>query len=560
MTGGKDVMTPAPSTDQLRLEPVAGTDAPSLSVRDQAEILVGRAQECDLCLADAVVSRRHASVARRKHEWVLTDLGSRHGTYLNGVLLRPGTPTLIASGDFVRFGPYTFRVNGGGGSGNDSRTLAAVDEHVAPGTIVERISNRELEALAQRRLELLIEGASILHQTSTETELAAAVVGLVLAGSGFRRAAVLRPTGSGDQVEVLAARDLNMDRPADFSFSRSLLREAASGHVARLSRSTDALLGQSIQQLGILCAVCAPITLDSSVVSYIYLDSREAEQPGYDDAAGFCRAVSRIAGLALANIKRTELQRRHERLDQDLNAARQAQAFLWPSEEGVVGALKYAMRMTPGRIVAGDLFDIFPLDDHRVGLCFGDVSGQGMGAAILMTAVLSYLRAAMARLTDPAEAANAVNRYTTERSPANMFVSLWIGVFDDRDQVLHFVDAGHGHWIIKPHGEPPATAPRPQGILVGIDPDFRYVAQSLKLAPGDRFILYSDGVVEHRAPSGEDFGVDRLLSAIAESTTPSEDVSHALASLQEYLGNLVLADDTTLASMEVQPAPQRPTD
>ncbi len=559
MTGGQDVMTPTPSTEELKLEPVAGTDAPSLSVSDQAETFVGRAQECDLCLADAVVSRRHASVARRNHEWVLTDLGSRHGTYLNSVLLRPGTPTLIASGDFVRFGPYTFRVNDGSGD-SDSQTLAAVDESVAPGTIVERISNRELESLAQRRLELLIEGASLLHQTSTETELAAAVVGLVLAGSGFRRAAVLRPSGSGDQVEVLSARDLNMDRPANFSFSRSLLREAASGHVARLSRSMDALLGQSIQQLGIQCAVCAPITLDSSVVSYIYLDSREAERPGYDDAAGFCRAVSRIAGLALSNIKRAELQRRQERLDQDLNAARQAQAFLWPSEQGDVGALKYAMRMTPGRIVAGDLFDIFPLDDHRVGLCFGDVSGQGMGAAILMTAVLSYLRAAMAQFTDPAEAANAVNRYTSERSPANMFVSLWIGVFDDHEQVLHFVDAGHGHWIIKPHGEPPATAPRPQGILVGIDPDFRYVAQSLKLAPGDRFILYSDGVVEHRAPSGEDFGITRLLSAIAESTTPSEDVSYALTSLQEYLGEVVLADDTTLASMEVQPVPARPTD
>ena len=143
MTGGKDVMPPTPSTDQLRLEPVAGTDATSLSVSDQAEILVGRAQECDLCLADAVVSRRHASVARRSHEWVLTDLGSRHGTYLNSVLLRPGTPTLIASGDFIRFGPYTFRVDDGSG-GSDSRTLAAVDEHVAPGTIVERISNREL--------------------------------------------------------------------------------------------------------------------------------------------------------------------------------------------------------------------------------------------------------------------------------------------------------------------------------------------------------------------------------------------------------------------------------
>ncbi len=546
-------MTPALSTNVLKLDPVDGTEAQTLSVSDQAEITVGRGSQCDLCLAHATVSRRHASFAKRNHEWFVTDLTSRSGTYLNGILLRSGTPALIAAGDLLRFGPYTFRVGGGGGP---AKRFAPIDEYTAPGTIVERISYRELESLAQRRLELLIDGASVIHQTSTELELAATVVGLVLAGSGFHRAAVLRHTGSDDQVEVLAARDLKMDCPADFTFSRSLLREAASGHVARLSQSTDALAGQSIHLLGIQCAVCAPIVMDGSVVGYIYLDSRESEQPGHDDAAGFCRAVSRLAGLALANVKRAELQRRQERLDQDLDAARQAQAFLWPSEEGMVGSLKYAMRMAPGRVVAGDLFDIFALDDHRVAMCFGDVSGQGMGAAILMTAVLSFFRAAMVRLTDPAEAANAVNRYTSQRSPSNMFVSLWIGVYDDREQTLRYVDAGHGHWMIKRKGDSASRAPRPGGMLVGIDPEYTYETQTLNLEPGDRIILYSDGVVEPTDASGEDFGVDRLLSAIAESRSPTEDVAQALASLQAFLDEIALADDTTLASIEVQPPAQ----
>ena len=99
-------------------------------------------------------------------------------------------------------------------------------------------------------------------------------------------------------------------------------------------------------------------------MGYIYLDSRESEKPGYEDATGFCRAVSRLAGLALANLKRADLQRRQDKMDVDLEAARHAQAFLWPSNEGVVGKVKYAMRMTPGRIVAGDLFDILLQDLH----------------------------------------------------------------------------------------------------------------------------------------------------------------------------------------------------
>ena len=533
---------------QLTLEPIAGPAMSPIRVFGASATLIGRAEACDVMLAHSSISRRHVSLTTNKDQWVVTDLGSRCGTFLNSVLLQPETPTPIASGDLLRIGPFTFRIKWGE---EDHKSHATVQELAAPGTIVERVSARELDSLAIRRLELLIEGASTIHQATNETHLARAVLKLCLEGSGFRRAAVLGCPDSNGQVPILASHDLSDNQTGQFTFSRSLLAEAETGHVARLSLTTDALMGHSIEQLGIQCAICAPIMLDNSVTGYIYLDSREREQPGFKDATGFCRAVSQLAGLALANLKRVDLQRRQDKMVMDLEAARHAQAFLWPKQQGVVGRLKYAMRMIPGRIVAGDLFDILQLDVHRVAICFGDVSGQGMGAALLMTAVLAHWRAAMAMYEDPAKAIDAVNIYTTDRSAENMFVTLWTGIYDDRNNTLTYVDAGHGHWMIKRVNEKPQHAPIPGGILVGIDPDFRYEPISEVLNPLDRLVIYSDGMVEHQDTSGEQFGAGRLEKAIAESNSPAQDVEKAFNALIEYVEPIGLSDDTTLASIEV---------
>ena len=83
------------------------------------------------------------------------------------------------------------------------------------------------------------------------------------------------------------------------------------------------------------------------------------------------------------------------------------------------------------------------------------------------------------------------------------------------------------------------------------DPDFSYEAESLKLAPGDRVILYSDGIIEHHNSAGRAFGRDRLLDLLAESDSIDSDVANALAALQGFIGGSDLADDTTIASVEV---------
>ncbi|MHC4828053.1 MAG: SpoIIE family protein phosphatase, partial [Planctomycetota bacterium] len=496
--------TRAEATD-LVLEPLGergGGEIGSPVISGDGPVMIGRSREADVCLPDPSVSRRHASLVKREGQWFVTDLGGRHGTTINGVRVEPNQPAVAAEGDFIRLGPYTFRLSFGP---LRPSTLARTDEGIATDTVVERVSNREIGSLAQRRLELLCDGAVTIHKASDEEHLALAVVQLALAGTGFHRAAILRPTGSRDEVEVLACRDLKASKDEDFSFSRSLLAEASSGHIARLSKRGGEQLGQSIERLGIIGALCAPIILDNSVVGYIYLDSRESEQQGYADAVGFCHAVSRLAGLALSNLKRGELQQRQSRLMEDLKGAREAQAFLCPKGEGTFSRLRYAMRTHPGRFVAGDLFDIYELEGGKVGICFGDVTGQGVAAAIHMTAVLSALRAALARYGDPGRAIKDVNHYIAERSPDHMFVSLWVGVFDSAKSILSYVDAGHGHWFIKRRREAPVEAVKPGGLLVGIDPEYPYEPVAMTLRPHDRIIIYSDGIIEQTNPSGEAF-------------------------------------------------------
>ncbi|MHC4219649.1 MAG: SpoIIE family protein phosphatase [Planctomycetota bacterium] len=535
----------------LVLEPLGergGGEIGSPVVAGDGPAMIGRSREADICLPDASVSRRHASLVKREGQWFITDLGGRHGTTINGVRVEPNHPAVAAEGDFIRIGPYTFRLCFGP---SKPSTLAKTDHSVAADTIVERVANTEIGSLAQRRLELLCDGAVTIQQASDEDRLALAVVQLALAGTGFHRAAIIRPTGSSDEVEVIASRDLKASKGEAFSFSRSLLAEAASGHIARLSKRGGEQLGQSIERLGIIGALCAPIILDNSVVGYLYLDSRESEQQGYADAVGFCHAVSRLAGLALSNIKRGELMQRQHRLVEDLKGAREAQAFLCPKGEGSFGRVRYAMRTHPGRFVAGDLFDIYQLEGNRVGICFGDVTGQGVAAAIHMTAVLSALRAALARYGDPSLAIKDVNRYIAERSPDHMFVSLWVGVFDADNSLLRYVDAGHGHWVIYRNNEAPVEAGKPGGLLVGIDPDYPYEPEALVLRRHDRIIIYSDGIIEQTDPRGEAFEKSRVLEILQHTGSASEDVTALFDAVQEFAA-FHLDDDTTVASIELE--------
>jgi sigma-B regulation protein RsbU (phosphoserine phosphatase) len=533
-----------------------GPATPDLWVRTGGPAVIGRSASCDLTLQDDSVSRRHAALVRKRDQWFIIDEGSSGGTFVNGHRIEKSEPTSISTGDLVRIGPWAFRVCLGDLPSSTQVPTAAstIDDSAVSGQRVQRPSALRA-GRSERRLRLLSDAIARLNGATGEAAAASAVLESALQGSGYTRGAILRRAGNTGEVEIVASLRADPGDIQDFTFSRSLIEQANAGETVVLSSAAPiASYGQSIAELEIHSALCVPVGLGGSITEYLYLDARGAESQVKADAASFCESLAIAYGLAVANIQRSELARRQAEMHAELTAAREVQQLVMPPDRGEVGCITYAARSMPGSFVAGDLFDVVDVAGEGVAMCLGDVSGHGAGSAMLMAAAQSFLSAELRRLEpgqDPAFAVEALNRFLCERPLGGRFLSLWVGVLMP-DGTLAFVDAGHGHWA-HIHANGGVTGARATlssgGIPIGIDADARYITAALTLAPGDRLVVYSDGIVEQRGQGGEQFGAARLQDSVKGEGSPQQDVDRLFDALRSFSPGLMLDDDATVASV-----------
>lgn len=527
----------------LILHRVAGPEAPPIRVPQGGAARLGRAIDCDVVLTDPTISRQHCTFTSHAGRWFLTDLGSRAGTLVNAVPIAPNQAAGLEAGDLISIGPWLFRVILGAAA---PVSLNTIDDAAGPATYVETISEAQLGGIAQQRLSVLLDYAGELNRAAGEAELAQILLRCAVAGSGLTRAAVVRPVGGGESVEVIARMDAAAQPESGFGISRSLVREAAAGRIARMTSRMAADVAVSIADMGINSALAVPIMVDASVVAVLYLDARGGEHRVRSDAADFCVALARLCGLAYANIKRDELESRRRELEAELSAAREAQQLIIPVS-GSRGGIAYRIAMHPGSFVAGDLFDVLELPGGRVAVCIGDVTGHGVGAGILMAAAQSHLNAALRYTGDPALAVAAANVYLSSHSAPNRFVSLWVGVFDPASRTVTYVDAGHGHWMLLQGGEIARTVESAGGPPLGVDADFTYEQETLTLGSGSALLLYSDGIIEQRAPNSEMFGRGRLREVIVAAQQGLIDPAAIVDAVMLHAGTKSLDDDATAA-------------
>lgn len=524
----------------LRLFRLAGPELPPIEIPPGKAVRLGRAVECDVVLTDPTISRKHCVVGSHGDRWFITDAGSRAGTLVNALQIPPNQPAPIEPGDLVSLGPWLFRVNIGAQA---PIAMHTIDDSTGPATYVETIGESQLGGMAQQRLAALLDYAAELNRATSEEELAQTLLRCAIAGSGLTRAALVRSLDSGESVEVVARMDA-MGRPdVAFGISRSLVREAAAGRIARLTARMAADVAVSIADMGINSALAVPIQVDAAVVSILYLDARGGESRVRADAADFCLALARLAGLAYANLRRDQLEARRRELEAELAAAREAQELIIPVGGSRAG-VAYSIAMHPGSFVAGDLFDVIELPGGRLAVCIGDVTGHGVGAGILMAAAQSHLNAALRYTSDPAKAVAAASAYLNAHAATNRFVSLWVGVFDAAAGSLAYVDAGHGHWMMLDPDAGPLVIDSAGGPPLGVDPDFPYAPETVALKPGGGVLLYSDGMIEQRAPGGEMFGRDRLRAALVDGM---HDPAMLLKAVIHHAGGPSLDDDATAA-------------
>ncbi len=531
---------------RLKLVTVQGQPLDPVRLDPGGAAVLGRSATCDVQLPDPSVSRRHATVAFQGGTWFVTDLASRAGVQLNGLALPRDTPSPLGDLDLLTIGPWTFRVHLGVGS-STFQTISVGPDRLDPGERVDAVPDRELRSLASRRLDLLIDCAARINAATGEQALALAIVEAAREGTGFPRAAMIRRTA--DEIAVLA--ETGERGPEAGTFSCTLLDAAAAGQVARLSHDAPAMHGESIARLGIQAALCAPIFVGQAIDAFLYLDDRRHRADVRPDAAAFCQALCRIGGLALANRRRAALERANAEIMREVGAAAEAQRLLMPRPDGVCGGVRYSVRMRPGRFVAGDLFNILTLDGGRVGVYLGDVAGKGVGAAILMAAMQTMLNAALRTTEGPAEALHRVGREIAPMLPGGRFVSLWVGLLEPGG-LIRFVDAGHGHWLVRDRAESePRRASAVGGLPLGVDPDAPYRDETIRVEPGGRIILLSDGVLEQRSRDGEEFGLGRTVATLLDCASAREDVERLFGAVARHAPTEALDDDVTIASIEL---------
>jgi sigma-B regulation protein RsbU (phosphoserine phosphatase) len=256
-----------------------------------------------------------------------------------------------------------------------------------------------------------------------------------------------------------------------------------------------------------------------------------------------------------------QVAKEKERLQSELEIAREVQNQLFPKFLPTSPTLKLAATCRPARLVSGDYFDYLDLEDSKLAFAIGDVAGKGISAALLMATLQSTMRAHLRAGRElalaagngshpvPPSTAQLVGRLNQQlfafTSPEK-YATFYFAIYDERTGVLTYTNAGHLPPILVRHGS--ATHLEVTGTVVGAFAFAEYAESTIELRPGDLLVCYTDGVTEPENEFGEMFGEERLTELLIRNAACESEgiIAAVLESVHTWTGSPELQDDMTL--------------
>jgi serine phosphatase RsbU (regulator of sigma subunit) len=244
-----------------------------------------------------------------------------------------------------------------------------------------------------------------------------------------------------------------------------------------------------------------------------------------------------------------EEMRERQRVEHELGVARRIQHALLPKDLPQLEGWEITRHYQPAREVGGDFYDFLRLEDGRVGLVIGDVSGKGIAAALVMANTQSVLRAVAQRVgITPGRVLEEANEVLYAYIPPTMFITCLYAILDPESGGLVYANAGHDLPYLHRNSE--AEELRARGMPLGLMPGMDYEEKEVTLKAGDGALFYSDGLVEAHDPKGEMFGFPRLRTLIAEHGEEPSLETFLLEELYYFVGKgWEQEDDITLLTL-----------
>ena len=302
-----------------------------------------------------------------------------------------------------------------------------------------------------------------------------------------------------------------------------------------------------------------PLLVKDRLIGFMSLSEKVSEAPYTGTDLRLLGSVAAQTTLALEVSRLTtavaQETARRERLNREIEIAREVQEHLFPQQPPAVLGLDYCGLCRPAREVGGDYSDFVELPEGRLGVAIGDVSGKGIGAALLMASLEASLRGQASAGHGLAELMQRVNGLVYDASAANRYATFFYGQYDPRTRELDYVNAGHNAPLVLRNCGASATVSRLEagGPVVGLLRAAVYQHGSFTLEPGDLVVLFTDGVSESMNTHDEEWGEDRLVQSAKDCAglNALETVNQIMTAAVAFAAGAPQHDDMTLVVLRV---------